>query len=289
MLDSLISQFPGKLLAEVCRGLPRLYHQCEDDLPALRGRLDVVRQLTRNAVRPDRLACRYDQLDADTPLMRIMATACTFLSRFARSAATRRTLVELRHVLADIPALPVNRLAWKDVRLDRTNRRWGSLLRRALAGTGIDVVAQGGLRYCLGEWVSAEPCTGNLFQAKPDIIPRRGNAILAILDTKWKAIAEPFEGKGGVSRADIYQLMAYARLYARKKPSLLYPSAPGGPAGERRVFGIAGGNERLRIAQVDVAGAPEMIVAALRGLFVGQSSSRQFGAMLQEVLVREDI
>src|SRR3546814_9328733 len=73
LLDILIRAFGDKLLAEVRRGLPRRYQQCEDDLPCLRGRIDVVRQFTVNAVRPDRLACRFDQLDANTPLMPIMA------------------------------------------------------------------------------------------------------------------------------------------------------------------------------------------------------------------------
>src|SRR3546814_3588458 len=37
LLDILIRAFGDKLLAEVRRGLPRRYQQCEDDLPCLRS------------------------------------------------------------------------------------------------------------------------------------------------------------------------------------------------------------------------------------------------------------
>lgn len=309
LLELLIDAFATKLLAEVRRGLPRAYLQHEEDLPALRGRLDVTRQFTRNAVRPDRLACRFDQLEADTPLMRIMAAASVFLARHARSLATRRKLDELRHTLVDIPLVPLARLPWKEVRIDRTNRRWAALfrlaklllqrdwqathhaakapdgltllfpmndlfekyvavlLRRALAGTGIDVIEQGGHRACLGAFTGEHLESGSVFSTKPDIILRQGGEILAIIDTKWKKLSsDPLDRKHGVSQADVYQLMAYARLYAVSEVILLYPERPGEPGGERTRFGMAGGSECLRIATVDVSLAEQELLASLSRL-----------------------
>lgn len=309
LLELLIDAFASKLLAEVRRGLPRAYLQHEEDLPALRGRLDVTRQFTRNAVRPDRLACRFDQLEVDTPLMRIMAAASVFLARHARSLATRRKLDELRHTLADIPLVPLARLPWKEVRIDRTNRRWAALfrlaklllqrdwqathhaakapdgltllfpmnelfekyvavlLRRALTGTGIDVIEQGGHRACLGAFTGEYLESGNVFSTKPDIILRRGGEILAIIDTKWKKLSsDPLDRKHGVSQADVYQLMAYARLYAVSEVILLYPERPGEHGGERAHFGMAGGSECLRIATVDVSLAEQELLASLARL-----------------------
>lgn len=311
LLEVLIRSFADKLLDQVRRGLPRRYLQRDDDLPALRGRLDVTRQFTINTVRPDKLACRFDQLEVDTPLMRVMAAAVPFLTRFARHPETQRKLGELRYVLADIPILPIARLPWEDVRIDRTNRRWKSLfeltklllrrewqathrrraapdgltllfpmndlfesyiaalLRRALAGTGIQVVEQGGLRNCLGEYSGEHLTSGSVFQTKPDIILRRNGHILAIIDTKWKKLADnPLNRKHGVSQADVYQLMAYARLYECPELMLLYPEIPGQPCGERKQFGITGGQERLSIATIDVAQSREMVEARLATLMV---------------------
>lgn len=127
LLDILIRLFTDRLLAEARRGLPRGYIAQEDDLAALRGRLDVIRQFTHHAVRPDRLACRFDTLNPDTPLLRIMKACVVLLRHHARAVETQRRLDELRFVLADVSDAVVSALPWTQVRIDRTNRRWESL------------------------------------------------------------------------------------------------------------------------------------------------------------------
>jgi 5-methylcytosine-specific restriction enzyme subunit McrC len=127
LLDILIRLFADKLLTEARRGLPRAYLQHEDDLSALRGRLNVVRQFTAHAVRPDRLACRFDGLSSNIPLLQIMKACVLTLRRHARAADTVRKLDELRFVLADIADVSVTALPWHEVRIDRTNRRWEAL------------------------------------------------------------------------------------------------------------------------------------------------------------------
>lgn len=137
LLDILIRIFAEQLLTQVRHGLPRSYLPCEDDLPALRGRLDVRRQFTVHAVRPDRLSCRYDVLSHDTPLLQLMKACVLRLARFARRAETRRLLHELRILLADVSdVLPGT--AVKKIALDRTTGRWRSLLALARLLLGSD-------------------------------------------------------------------------------------------------------------------------------------------------------
>jgi 5-methylcytosine-specific restriction enzyme subunit McrC len=59
-------------------------------------------------------------------------------------------------------------------------------LRRALAGTPFEVVAQGGFAYCLGPWNGDGPVVGNTHPTRPDLLIRHGGRVVAILDTKWK-------------------------------------------------------------------------------------------------------
>jgi 5-methylcytosine-specific restriction enzyme subunit McrC len=127
LLDILIRIFADRLLGETRRGLPRAYLPCEDDLPTLRGRLDVRRQFTVHAVRPDRLACRYDVLSPDTPILQLMKACVVRLIPHAHRFETRRLLDELRIVLSDIRGVAPARVAPKIV-LDRTNSRWRALL-----------------------------------------------------------------------------------------------------------------------------------------------------------------
>ncbi|MEL7718856.1 restriction endonuclease [Citromicrobium bathyomarinum] len=309
LLDILIRIFADRLTAETRRGLPRRYMSDEEDLSALRGRLDVTRQFTAHAVRPDRVACRFDTLTSDTPLLRIMKACVVFLDRHARNFETRRRLHELRLVLADVSDLPVGRLPWGQVRIDRTNRRWESLLslaklflrrdwqathhrldsaegitllfpmndlfesyvaaqlRRALSDTGIEVVAQGGRLSCLGEWRAGEKCEGDVFQTRPDILLKRHGQIVAVIDTKWKALAkEPSDRKRGVSQSDVYQMMAYSRIYNCRNLMLLYPATPGTGSTIARNFGIHGGHERLTLARLDLSAEPRDIINSLSSL-----------------------
>ncbi len=312
LLEILIRHFADRLLAETRRGLPRRYLQHADDLPALRGRLDVTRQFTVNAVRPDRLACRFDELSADTPLMRIMAAAIVCLRKHARHADTQRKLDELRHAFAGVTAVPVRRLPWKEVRIDRTNRRWQSLhdlaklllesdyqqthhdaaasqgltllfpmndlfekyvaalLRRALAGTDFEVVEQGAgrRRNCLtaSPHEHAAPYRGDVFLTKPDILLCSGSEILAIVDTKWKPLADRDARKCGMAEADLYQMMAYARIYRCSQQMLLYPEMPGAEGGVATTFGMAGGDELLHLGTLDIARKPREVAEQLRSL-----------------------
>lgn len=306
LLDILIRLFADKLLTETRRGLPRAYLQHEDDLPALRGRLNVVRQFTANAVRPDRLACRFDALASDIPLLQIMKACVLALRGHARAAETVRKLDELRFVLSDIADVTVPALPWQAVRIDRTNRRWEALfglarlflkrdwqathhdpsagqgitllfpmndlfeayvailMRRSLRPAGFTVQMQGGRLFCLIE----EGGQGRRrFQTRPDIIvrDRQSNAPIVIVDTKWKRLSPAIEdAKHGVSQTDVYQMMAYGRLYACPDLLLLYPHHLGlGSAPFATDYLIHGSMDRLHLRSIDVAQHEVGIVADL--------------------------
>jgi 5-methylcytosine-specific restriction enzyme subunit McrC len=260
LLEILIRLFCNHLFAALHRGLPRRYVPHEDDLAALRGRLDVKRQFTVLAASPQRLACRFDELSADIALNQIMKAAVTKLAKVARAPENQRRLAELSLAFADVTAVPVKALPWHQVVIDRTNRSWAQLLSlaklllgdrfqtttsgeargfsllfemnklfeefvgrslaRALAGTGYDVRLQGPRGYALAELETGQ----NRFATKPDItIARRGEPLL-VIDTKWKrlkgAIDDP---KYGVGQADVYQMMSYAHVYQCERLLLLYP------------------------------------------------------------------
>ncbi|WP_072384413.1 McrC family protein [Novosphingobium sp. NDB2Meth1] len=311
LLEILIRLFADRLLAETRRGLPRQYIECDEDLPVLRGRLDVARQFTIHAVRPDRLACRYDLLSSDIPLMQVMAASVVFLRGQARAPTTQRLLDELRYAFADVSLLPVSALPWHKVQIDRTSRRWESLfrlarllvrrewqstrhqthahdgitllfpmeklfedavaalLRRALAGAswarGIEVVAQGGARKCLGDWNDDAVAEGKHFATFPDIQLKRGREVLAIIDTKWKRLAtNPLDAKRGVSQSDVYQMMAYARLYHCERLMLLYPDVPGSEPNQAHRYGVHGGPEMLALGRVDLSAPADFAAQSLR-------------------------
>lgn len=291
LLEILIRLFSEKLVDAVRQGMPRRYVEHADDLPALRGQLNVTRQFTALAVEPSRLACRFDALTPDIALNRIMKAAVTHLSRIARTTDNQRRLRELAFTYADIADLPISALRWDDVTLDRTNARWRELLnlarlllgerfqttsaggsdgfsllfemntlfeeyvarmlKRALADSDLRVVSQGGRLYCL----ETDDRRG-LFQTRLDILIKRGDAIVQVIDTKWKRIAARIDDpKQGVSQADVYQMMAYGRLYDCDQLTLLYPHHPSlsQEEGLQDTSRVTGSNSFLSTATIDIA------------------------------------
>ena len=304
LLEILIGLFARKLADEVRKGMPRRYLVHEDDLTALRGRLDVTRQFTTLIARPDRLACRYDDLSSDTLLNQIMKATVNRLIRVSASAENQRRLRELAFFYADIRSEPINAVAWDNLILDRTNTRWRELvelarlllgdrfqttsigatrgtsltfdmnrlfeayvarqLRRALAGTDLTVHPQGGRLFCLEE---VETGTGR-FMTKPDIVVRRRGEVELIIDTKWKRISRFVDDqKRGVSQSDIYQMIAYGQLYDCSDLLLLYPhhSELDVEPGALSSHTIIGTSKRLRTATLSLIGDCRPSLRALVG------------------------
>ena len=263
LLELLIGLFANRLLTAVRRGLPRRYIGHEDDLKLLRGRLNVIRQVTHFAARPDLLACRFDEFSEDTPLNRVLKAAVRRLARVARTAANARRLAELTarfEFTGDSPD-PLR----EPVRLDRTNTTFHDLHRLArlfLTGdwqsttggkaTGFTLLfpmnelferfigeslkraldpgrvrlqdrSHSALRDDADKDASGEPKP--LFNLQPDAVI---DATIrpTVLDTKWKRLTphEPrYERTLGVDQSDVYQMLAYARAYGAGRLILLYP------------------------------------------------------------------
>jgi len=292
LLELLIRLFCDKLTEAVRRGMPRRYTLHEDDLPTLRGSLDIPRQFTRHIANPGRLACRHDELSEDIALNRIMKATIAHLAGLSRTAANVQRLRELAFVYAEVAQVQIPALRWDEVVIDRTNSAWqdlfgmaqlflrnryqttsagsgqgsallfemnalfeeyiGRLVTRALAGSDFRVTLQGGRLFCL---TSIEDDRA-VFQTKPDILIWRAGQVAHVIDTKWKRISDRIDDpKQGVSQSDVYQMMAYAHLYQAPRLTLLYPhhAGLGDHEGMRARFRVTGQQTVLETASFDIS------------------------------------
>lgn len=304
ILEVLIGLFCDRAFQLARRGLPRQYIGFENDLPVLRGRLDIRRQFTTLAAAPGVLACRYDELSPDIELNRIVKATVVRLGRLARSRRNQARLAELRLIFAEVTDVPRNRLAFDRVILDRSNLAWRELLslarlllenrfqttshgeaqgfallfemntlfeqyvavtlRRALAGLDFRVTLQSPKSYALVE----EDTGRKRFQTIPDIVVSRRGRIELIIDTKWKRLQAAIDDpKRGVSSADVYQLLAYAQTHDAPRLMLLYPHHRrlDRPAGLQADHRIVGTERRLGVSTVDLSDLSR-VSSALRGL-----------------------
>ena len=310
ILELLIRLYCGKLADAVRQGMPRQYTDQEDDLPALRGRLDVTRQFSTLAVSPQKLACRFDARSPDIALNQVMRAAISKLSRLAQAPDNQRALRELSFAYTDISEVSPGALRWDLIVLDRTNTRWrellslarlflgdrhqqtsagaidghallfemnvlfeeyvARLLTRTLADTNLRVSVQGGHRDCLFEGDAGR------FRTRPDLIVRQGSRIALVIDTKWKRITRIDDPKRGVSQADVYQLMAYGRLYDCPHVVLLYPHHGGlrpDPILQQYAIAMPEAQESLFVATLDVTGPYRKHETALRDLILNRLNS----------------
>lgn len=292
LLEVLIGLFANRLLVAVRRGLPRRYVSHEEDLRLLRGKLNVVRQVTQLAVRPDVLACRFDELSENTPLNRVFKAAVNRLAGVTRSAANARILAELAARLEFVGDSPVP-LA-EPVRLDRTNAAYHDLHRLArlfLSGDWQSTASGESLGFSLlfpmpdlfekfigrrlvraaAPWPvrlqsrgrsALQDDEGSLFELQPDCLIETP-AGTVVLDTKWKILDSRDRRKLGVSQGDVYQMLNYGQAYDAPRLVLLYPWHSGLTEGINRKWTVVGTNRRLDVATVDV-GEPSGVIGALR-------------------------
>lgn len=284
LLELLIRLFCERLFAAVKHGLSRQYQEREDDLPVFRGSLLVKRQLTIHAARPDRLACRYDELNENTPINRVLKTAVLRLAKIARTSENLRRLDELVSRLehAGTSARPLA----EPVRLDRTNTAFHSVyglaklflsgdwqstasggppgfsllfpmndlfekfigrsLKRALSP--LPVRLQDRRHYALRHL----PGGAGAFSLRPDLVVETEYGPL-IVDTKWKLLDPSVGTNHGISQADVYQMLAYAHAYGAHRLILLYPwDSHLSHKGVIQRWTFSGTNRVLEAAAVDV-------------------------------------
>ncbi len=290
LLEILIRIFSDRLLETVRRGLPHRYLRHEDELPRLRGKLDVQRQFTRNAVRPDRLSCVFDEFSADTPLNRVLKATVVRLLAISKSAANIRKLGELlsRFETVGETASPLR----ERVMFDRTNRGYHQLysLARLILAKDWQSTTKGRsegfsllfpMNDLFEEYIGrsmkitlpsrdvqlqhkahfAINAPKRRFQLRPDIVIDDS----IIIDTKWKQL-RPGDSNLGVDQSDIYQLLAYANAYRAQRVILLYPwhSNLASEPGIYRQWHSGGIATPFDIATVDVSLATSEVRQTLR-------------------------
>jgi 5-methylcytosine-specific restriction enzyme subunit McrC len=256
--------FASHLLNAWQRGPARNYITVEDDLPLLKGKWQLNKQLQRPE-RAHRFAVAYDEYTIDIALNRIFRFVVERLSRLTRSSLNARTLRSLRALLDGVTLLPqVTPQDVEHIHFNRLTKQYEPLLNlaRLFLDQGalqiasgdtslyafifnMDVVFEGFIggflqryrataipdalqlatlspqargRQLYVAWSENKP----YFRLKPDLVFHENQSTLLIVDTKYKRL-NPCDRKLGISEADFYQMLVYARRYSCPRVILLYP------------------------------------------------------------------
>lgn len=303
-LEILVHLFCEKVSHAVQKGLPHEYVSYEENLRVIRGRLDLVRQFSINSINPQRLACKFDELSYDTALSQLVKFAITRLMKLSNSDENQRKLRQIFSTYVEIKDVNYRLFDGSYISFDRSNQHWKSIVsfarlflsdryqdtragrddgwsllfdmsrlyekyivalaHRSFLGTDFDILGQGTDLYCLYK--------GDLGvrDVRPDIVVKRNEKTVLLIDTKWKVIQPHATGFiGNVPPHDIYQVMAYGQIYDCPEVVLLYPHH--GLLQKDQIkedYSIAsiGSNRRLTIATFDITSKISDQVDSLRNL-----------------------
>ena len=252
LFEPLIELFNELIAARVRRGLVQDYVRHEDNLSVMRGRIQFERHIALNAMRPDRLFCRYHHQTVDNEdnqilkwTLRLLASVNGWSSRTVHSLR-----VNLRH-FSEVSLRAPDRVGLGDRVYHRMNddyRLLHDLCRLFLDGGAIDEHT--------GDWrfrgflldmnrlfeafvskafeavagrltnLTAHPQKAELLcQAKsgtvwiqPDVTICEGSRAIVIVDAKYK------RPEGGPINPDLYQMIAYGTALQCNRAFLLYPA-----------------------------------------------------------------
>jgi 5-methylcytosine-specific restriction endonuclease McrBC regulatory subunit McrC len=129
------------LREELGSGIPHAYQTRREAIPAVKGRIDIIEQVTTQWSRMDRVSCIWDEFTADIPLNRLFKSACRVLEGRVTNPVVSQLLGDCQTYLEPVTDVDPN-TALRDIeffRWDRSNVRLKTsfdMAIRLLAGTG---------------------------------------------------------------------------------------------------------------------------------------------------------
>jgi 5-methylcytosine-specific restriction enzyme subunit McrC len=260
LIDLLCAMLVSATSQLLAAGALRDYRAHTDDLPYVRGRLDLHRQATRHFGRVDVLGCRFEAFDHDVLENRVLREAVAHAAAVTSDPTIKRRARQLHDELQEIAPGPcpspveVERLLQYDRRNEsyRTAHVWAlALLNNQSVVRPFDDVGHGSNVFLVDmnrlferfvEWLYTHTLDPAQYQVRPqfrdrsliwngekrwgtvvpDLLLRRGDAALAV-DAKYKR----YDLKR-VSSDDLYQLFLYAQAYrgfgTTPRAVLVFPS-----------------------------------------------------------------
>lgn len=101
------------LAAQIRGGLVRGYVERKEELPCVRGRIDVSASLMRGGIMKRQLVCEYDEFTEDTYLNRIIKSTCLSLTHLDISDERRRELRRLLAYMSRIDTIELSSVDWR--------------------------------------------------------------------------------------------------------------------------------------------------------------------------------
>jgi 5-methylcytosine-specific restriction enzyme subunit McrC len=248
-IDVLINHVLRQIAQLTRSGLKNKYSRVQNELSVLKGQLRVSQQLRQRPGRAQYFHVAYDEYSLNRAENRLLKTAISKLSGWAKSADSQRLCRELLFVMDNVPTsknIKHDLQAWsfsRDMIRYQPLLPWIKLILENQTplfsrgrAEGISLLfpmerlfeeyvttcleQQMHAAYSLKSQASSEYLVSHKgdswFNLRPDLLVLKGTERVAIMDTKWKRLDSELSGtdkKYGLSQSDFYQMFAYGEKY----------------------------------------------------------------------------
>lgn len=261
LLEVFIGEFLRAVEHIVKRGLRNDYRLRQDNVFALRGKLQMAMHLRQNLCRRDRFFAEFDEFSTNRPENRLLHAALRRALSWTAAQAHQQLARELCFVFAEVPQSERPAVDFSRIRLDRGMGHYADALAWArliledespLTGAGghrapsllfpMEAVFEAYVAKHLARQL-VHPFTlrsqarsfslvrhleQDWFRLKPDLLVHEASKNRMVLDTKWKLLDDrkaTGADKYGLDQGDFYQLHAYGQSYLDGQGDvvLIYP------------------------------------------------------------------
>lgn len=113
--------------SQVKKGLCREYHDKEDSLTCLRGKIDISESIKQHALMRRQLVCCFDEFNEDTYHNRILKTTVFLLLRANIAELRKKQLKKLLLYFENVDVVPAQEIKWR-FSYNRCNRTYQMLM-----------------------------------------------------------------------------------------------------------------------------------------------------------------
>lgn len=266
LLEIFISQFLHSVSELLKQGLRSDYVSDQGNLPFMKGKLILSKQLRHNVVNRHKFCVDYDDYMPDCAANRLLHSALDKLVSLKLSSENQRWLYELRFAFDGIPLSRDIESDINSLRLERGMAHynepmaWAQLILRGMSPSALqgntnaisllfpmEALFESFVAQTLPDElpphlkVKSQAATYSLvkhgaydcFKLRPDLLIQSRQPVQTkmVMDTKWKLVDNNSQKKSlyGLAQSDFYQMFAYGQKYLNGigEMYLIYPAHDG--------------------------------------------------------------
>lgn len=126
LFAAILSKGIGRQLKQ---GLYREYVNHKENLPVVRGKIDIPATMKQRMIRKRLVACEYDDLSVNNLLNQIVKTTIQLLLRYPRVEPTYKNELKKEMLFfSDVDTIDPTAIRWSAIRLDRNNSSYRMLI-----------------------------------------------------------------------------------------------------------------------------------------------------------------